>query len=305
LGEEKDILQTNKKVLTFVIILNLVIVVLQIIFGIYSHSLALVTDAVHNFQDVISLIIALIAAIWMRKKPTQKMTFGYLRAEAMAGFVNSGFLIGAIFLIIITSFERLINPQDVEGIFVIIMGGIALIINGYSAYLLGFHHHHHGEEHDHNHENLNIKAAYLHLLSDAGISLGVVIGGIFIYLYHIYWIDPVISIVFSLYILKETVPILVKTSTILMEGVPYKFDIEEIELEIKSIPDIIDVHDFHIWALSSKDIYFSGHITVKENLSLKDIDRLISVIQEKLRKKGINHITIQPEIKDFQCENVH
>jgi len=308
LSEENNILNTNTKVLAFVIFLNLLIVVLQIIFGIYSHSLALITDAIHNFQDVISLIIALIAAIWMTKKPTEKMTFGFLRSEAMAGFINSGFLVGAIFLIVISGVERLINPQEIEGIYVIVMGGIALIINGLSAYLLGFHHHHdhHNDHHHHHeHEDLNIRAAYLHLLSDAGISLGVVIGGLFIYFYHIYWIDPVLSIAFSLYILKETIPVLKKTSTILMEGIPYEINLKELEEKIKNVPQVEGLHDVHIWALSSKDIYFTGHIVVDKNLTLGEISKIVEKVDEILRKNGISHITIQPEPKDFKCENVY
>jgi cobalt-zinc-cadmium efflux system protein len=307
LGENKNILKTNTKVLTFVILLNLLIVALQIAFGIFSHSLALITDAVHNFQDVISLIIALVAAVWMTKEPTEKMTFGFLRSEAMAGFINSGFLIGAIFLIVISGIERLLNPQEIDGIYVIVMGGIALIINGWSAYLLGFHHSHgHGyDDHHHNYEDLNIKAAYLHLLSDAGISLGVVIGGLFIYFYKIYWIDPVLSIVFSLYILKETIPVLKKTSTILMEGMPYEINLKELENKITDITDVEDVHDIHIWALSSKDIYFTGHIVVSKDLTLEQISKIIEEVEKILKDYGINHITIQAEPKDFKCENVY
>jgi cobalt-zinc-cadmium efflux system protein len=269
--------------------------------------LSLITDAVHNFQDVISLIIALIAAIWMSKKPTETMTFGYLRAEAMAGFVNALFLIGAVFFIIFSGIERIINPENVEGIYVIIVGFIAFVLNTLSVFILGFHHHHnHSHNHDHNHhKDLNISAAYLHLLSDAGISLAVVIGGIFIYFFHIYWIDPVISIIFSLYILKETIPIIQKSYKILMEGVPDKFDINEIKKEIEDLPVIIKVHDIHIWALSSNDIYFSAHIIVPSNINMKELEDIIKVINSKLRKKGINHITIQPELSDFKCENIY
>jgi len=296
----------NIKKLYLVIALNLGIVIAQVLFGFISNSLALITDAVHNFQDVVSLIIALIAAIWMTKKPTETMTFGYLRAEAMAGFVNALFLVGAVFFIIFSGIERLLFPEEIEGLYVIVVGFIAFVLNSLSVFILGFHHHGHGDDdHHHHHEDLNISAAYLHLLSDAGISLAVVIGGIFIYFFHIYWIDPVISILFSLYILKETVPILKKSYKILMEGVPEQFNLNKIEEEILKIPEIESVHDIHVWALSSNDIYFSGHITLKDGLSFKRVDEIIQQIIEILRKEGINHITIQPELKNFKCENVN
>ncbi len=299
---------TNTKRLFIAIVLNIIIVVLQLSFGIISHSIALITDAVHNFQDVLSLIIAFTAALWMKKKPTKTMTYGYLRAEALAGFVNSGFLVGAIFLVILTSIERLISPEEVKSVYVIIFGFLAFFINGLSAVILGFHHHSHEESHhtDHSHHHdLNIAAAYLHLVSDAGISLAVALGGIAMYYTGVYWIDPVLSLLFSLYILKETVPVLKKSYNILMEGVPANIDVEQIKEEIKKLPDIEEVHDIHVWALSSKDIYFTGHIILKSNTPIEKIEQIINEVSQILKTEGIKHITIQPETRDFKCENVH
>ncbi len=296
---------TNVKRISIAIFLNLIIVALQIVFGIISHSLALITDAAHNLQDVLSLLIALVAAVWMKKKPTKTMTYGYLRAEALAGFINSGFLIGAIFLIIIASIERFLSPEEIDSVYVILFGFLAFFINAFSAYILGFHFHI-GKEHNHEHEHdMNIAAAYLHLLSDAGISLAVAVGGLVMYFFGVYWVDPLLSVLFSLYILKETIPILKKTYNILMEGVPSHVDVERIKKLIKSIENVKDIHDIHIWALSSKDLYFTGHITVKEGLSVEDTDLLIKKISEILKGEGINHITIQPETETYKCENVH
>ncbi len=297
---------TNTRKLFIAIVLNIIIVVLQLSFGIISHSIALITDAVHNFQDVLSLIIAFIAAIWMKKKPTKKMTYGYLRAEALAGFVNSGFLVGAIFLIILTSIERLISPEEIKSLYVIFFGFLAFFINGLSALILGFHFHIHNHEHNHEHEHdLNITAAYLHLVSDAGISLAVALGGIAMYYTGLYWIDPILSLLFSLYILKETIPVLRKSYNILMEGVPANIDVEDIKSEIIKIPEVKEIHDIHVWALSSKDIYFTGHITLNPNTPIEKIESIIKQITEILKNKGINHITIQPETKNFRCENIH
>jgi len=295
-------LSDKRKVLFIAIVLNLLIVVSQIVAGIYSHSIALITDALHNFQDVVSLIIALVAAAFVSKKPTPHMTFGYKRAESLAGFVNSAILVGAVTVIIITGIERLIFPEPVNSTIVIVVGSIAFIVNSISAYLLGFHHHHH---HHHHEEDLNIRAVYLHLLSDAMISLGVVIGGIAMFFFSVYWLDPLLSILFSLYILKETVPVLKKSIRILMEGVPEEIDKEKIIKEIKSLNGKIkDIHDLHIWALSSNDVYLTGHIVV-ENSYIEEVESLIKQIEEKLSKFGINHITLQFETKNFNCEVRH
>ncbi len=293
----------NKNKLLLAIFLNLIIVFSQIGFGIYSKSIALITDAVHNFQDVVSLIIAFIAAVYMQKKPTEYMTYGYLRSEVMAGFINSAILIGAVILIIFSSVERLFYPQEVESIYVVIVGFVGFVVNAFSAYLLGFHHHH-GEDHHHHHD-LNIKAAYLHLISDAGMSLGVVVGGIFMYIYNLYWIDPLISILFSLYILKETLPVLKKSYLILMESVPQDISILNLKKEILSIEHIKEIHDVHVWALSSKDIYFTGHIVLDSSISVEEFDALLEKIKKILKDKGINHITIQPETEKYRCENTY
>ncbi|WP_456400801.1 cation diffusion facilitator family transporter [Persephonella sp.] len=294
-------MERKKKILIIVIILNLIIVISQIVFGIYAHSLALITDAVHNFQDVISLIIAFVAAVYMAKKPTDTMTFGYLRSEAMAGFINSAFLVGAIVLIIITSIERLFFPQEIDSVYVIVVGFIAFVVNALSAYFLGLHKH----SDDHKHEDLNIKAAYLHLLSDAGISLGVVIGGIVIYLYKVYWVDPLISILFSLYIFKETLPVLKKTYMILMESVPKDINLTEIEeIILKNCDGIKEIHDLHVWSLSSKDIYLSAHIVLESTVTVEEFDKIVMKLHKLLNEKGINHITIQPETNKFKCPNV-
>lgn len=294
---------TPKKRVFIAIILNVMIVVLQLIYGFVSNSISLLTDALHNLQDVVSLIIALIAIMIVQKLPTKEMTFGFLRSEALAGFVNSLFLILAILTVIFFSVERLLNPQEVEGVYVILFGLAGFIVNFVSAKMLDLHNHH--EEENHHHEDINIKAAYLHLLSDAGISLGVFVGGVLIYLYKVYWIDPVLSILFSLYILKESISIIKKSYNILMEAVPKHIDVDRTLQEMRdNFKDIKEIHDLHIWSLSSHDIYLSAHIVV-EQMSIRDYDKLLEKLENFFRERGINHITVQPESEEFRCEVLH
>lgn len=294
---------TPKKRVFIAIILNVMIVVLQFIYGFVSNSISLLTDALHNLQDVVSLIIALIAIMIVQKLPTKEMTFGFLRSEALAGFVNSLFLILAILTVIFFSVERLLNPQEVEGVYVILFGLAGFIVNFVSAKMLDLHNHH--EEENHHHEDINIKAAYLHLLSDAGISLGVFVGGVLIYLYKVYWIDPVLSILFSLYILKESISIIKKSYNILMEAVPKHIDVDRTLQEMRdNFKDIKEIHDLHIWSLSSHDTYLSAHIVV-EQMSIRDYDKLLEKLENFFRERGINHITVQPESEEFRCEVLH
>lgn len=288
---------SSKKKIVLAIFLNLLIVVLQIVFGLLSNSISLLTDAAHNLQDVISLIIALIAILIVNRLPTMEMTFGFLRSEALAGFVNSIFLKIMIFAIMIFAIKRLLVPEEVEGLYVIIFGFLGFIINFLSAKSLV----HHNDIH---HEDLNIKTAYLHLLSDAGVSLGVFIGGILVYLYNIYWVDPLLAIIFSAYILKENLKYLRKSYKILMEAVPEQLNLKEMLDQIHhDFKQIKEIHDIHIWSLSSKDVYLSAHIVLEK--SCIDYTNILKKLEDFFKKYGINHITIQLETEDFKCEVLH
>lgn len=293
-------LDTDKKKILLAIFLNILIVFLQILFGFIANSISLITDAIHNFQDVISLIITLLAIMVVSKKPNFEMTFGFLKAESIAAFLNSLTLIFTLIFIFYQSILRLINPEEVKGLYVIIFGFLGFLINLFSALILKGHHHH-GDDEDH--EDINIKSAYLHLLSDAFLSLSVVIGGFFIYLFNIYLIDPLLSIAFSLYIMKETIPILKSSYRILIEGTPYHIDLKHLIDNIrKNIPEIVEIHDIHLWSLSSKDVYFSTHIVINDiNKSMDVLEKLENLLKEY----KIEHSTIQIETLDKKCCIAH
>lgn len=293
-------LDTDKKKVLLAIFLNILIVFLQILFGFIANSISLITDAIHNFQDVIGLVITLLAIVIMSKKPSFEMTFGFLKAESMAAFLNSLTLIFTLTFILYQSILRLVNPEEVKGLYVIIFGFLGFLINLFSALILK-NHHHHGHEEDH--EDINIKSSYLHLLSDAFLSLSVVIGGIFIYLFNIYLIDPLLSIAFSLYIIKETVPVLKGSYRILIEGTPYNIDLKHLIDNIKRhVPEIVEIHDIHLWSLSSKDIYFSTHIVIKDISKSMDV---LEKLENLLKEYNIGHSTIQIETTDKKCDIVH
>ncbi|MCK9337271.1 MAG: cation diffusion facilitator family transporter [Arcobacteraceae bacterium] len=304
----------------FVAMLNITIVVLELVYGSISNSLALITDALHNLGDVLALFVALIASYYALKAASSKMTFGYVRAEMMAAFVNSLFLCITMTYILYESVLRFFNPILIETNSVILVATVALIVNGISAYLLkDYHHlhHHHGhKEHNHNHENshscnhqhsnsedLNMKAAYLHMLGDAGISLGVIIGAIATMYLNTPYIDPIITFLFGVYILKSSFSVLQESFMSLMDA--NKEDISKYEKMLLSFDEIEAVHDIHLIHPSSKEKYFSSHIILKDNLSLKEIELLLETIRNKLKHLGVSHSLLQPESTKYSSSTNH
>lgn len=299
----------KKSTLQKVIALNISLVIAEIIAGIYSSSMALIADAFHNLGDVIALFISLIAIIYGAKKASESMTFGYIKAEIMAAFINSLFLIITMIFILVESINRFLNPTEINASIVIFASLIALFINAYSTILLKQnnieHHHDHDEEehHHHEHEDMNIKSAYLHMLGDAVISLSVAVGGVIIYFFGIVAIDSVLSVLFSIYIIKETSPILKKSFYSLMDS--NIDDLKQIKnLIINSDSHILSIHDLHLYRPNSSECYGSVHIVLNENLTLLEIETILENIRFVLSKNGITHFIIQPEsIKYNNNEN--
>lgn len=298
-------MQSKKQILQKVIFLNIVLVVAEIGAGIFSGSMALIADAFHNLGDVLALFISLVAIIFGAKEVSSKMTFGYIKAEMMAAFVNSLFLVITMLFILFESLTRLYEPHPIDAPIVIIASLIALFVNGYSTYLLrhnGVEHHHHHDDHHHEHEDLNMRSAYLHMLGDAMISLSVAIAGVFIYFFGIVSIDTILSILFSIYIIKETLPLLKRSFFALMDS-SGGVDVEAIENILLQKKMISSVHDLHIYTPSSKGIYGSAHIVLCENFSLAEIERLLEEIRGDLAKIGIKHFIMQPETQKYSDPN--
>lgn len=286
----------EKKIL-WIIIFNLIIIFSEILFGIISNSFALIADALHNTGDVIAIVITYIALKLGTKQTTFKYTFGFLRSEMMAAFVNTLFLSITMVYMIYQAVYRFFNPEIIEPLYMIIVGTIAVIANSISAYLLNTmnistHSHH---DHPHHHGgDANIKSAYLHMLSDALISVGVVTAGIFIYFFKIYYIDSALTIIFSFYILRHSYPLLKKSFLSLMDTNITDISPDELDKMIKIDDIIIEYHDLHIYKPSSKYNFISFHIVLKNNnLILKEIEEITGKIKHNLKKYDFNHILIQ------------
>jgi len=271
--------------LVVTMLLNFLITVVEVIGGLLSGSLSLLSDALHNFSDGIAIIISYIAIRLGKQPQTPKFTFGLKRAEILAAVINAGTLIVICFYLFKESYERFISPQQIEGGLMIGVAGIGLIANVIGTLLLKS-----GSRH-----NINIRSAYLHLLGDAISSMAVIIGGICIYFFQVYWVDPLLTILISLYILKKSVEIIKETIDVLMMGTPESISIKNIQKEIEDMPGIKNIHHVHIWGLNERVIHFEAHIDV-EDMPVSQTAQLSNLIEEKLKKDhGISHTTLQFE----------
>jgi cobalt-zinc-cadmium efflux system protein len=291
----------KEKKLLWIIIFNIIIIISEIIFGLISNSFALIADALHNTGDVIAIVITFIALKLGTRTTTFKYTFGFLKAEMMAAFVNTLFLFLTMFYMIYESINRFYNPEIIEPIYMIVVGIIAVIANGISAYILNNMEVSSCPSHNHNHyhdEDANIKSAYLHMLSDALISVGVVVAGIFIYYFKIYYIDSILTILFSLYIINHSYPLLKKSFLSLMDVNTINISEDELKSIIKKDDKIIEYHDLHIYKPSSKHNFISFHIVLdNESYSLNECENITNKIKQDLEHIGFNHILIQVDSK--------
>jgi cobalt-zinc-cadmium efflux system protein len=301
------------KTILFVAAINSLIVALELTFGAISNSLALITDALHNLGDVLALFVALIASYYALKAANEKMTFGYVKAEMMAAFINSLFLVITMTYVLYEAIMRFFNPLAIEANSVIIVATIALVINAISAYMLKDYHglHNHGsmyEEHEgcchHREDDLNMKAAYLHMLGDAVISLGVLLGGAATYYFQNNLIDPIITFIFGAYILKSSFNILKESFFALLDANPK--DLKVFEKLLESFDEIDSYHDLHYTAPSSKEKFFSAHIVLKQNYALADVEQILEKIRDAFKHEfGITHILLQPETMKYSRNYDH
>ncbi|ADN08558.1 cation diffusion facilitator family transporter [Sulfurimonas autotrophica] len=274
------------KNLFITIVLNIIITLSQIVGGIFSGSLALLSDAMHNFSDVLALLIAYVANRLAAKENTKAKTFGYKRAEIIAALFNASVLIGIAIFLIIEAFHKFYHPEVINSIWVIGLGLLSIVLNAASVLLIK----------DDAHSNMNIKAAYLHLLTDVMTSVAVVLGGVLMYFYQIFWIDPLISFLIALYLIWASFDLVKESSAILMQFTPKGIDIDEIVKFIMQEKEIANVHHLHIWKLDDHRIHLEAHLDFNEDVTLSESNKVIDTLEKILHDTfGIEHTT-------FQCE---
>ena len=276
----------KEKNLIIIIVLNFIITLVELIGGLLSGSLSLLSDSLHNFSDGISVILSFIALKLSKRENTLKNTFGYKRAEILAALFNSSFLIIISFFLFKEAYLRIQHPQNIDSKIMISVAFVGLVANTISVFLLKP-----GSK-----DNMNIRSAYVHLFSDSLSSLGVIIGGILIYYFNISIIDPILTFIIGAYVLKEGFDILKKSTDILMEKTPAQINILEIKEVIEKIPQVDNLHHVHIWQTNDKEFLFEGHVDIKQDINLSKVEKIRSDINSILSNKfEINHTTLQIE----------
>lgn len=275
------------------IILNSVFVLLEVVAGLWSHSLSLLTDAGHNLSDVAGLALALLAFKLSKVSANSEYTYGYKRSTIIVSFFNALVLFIAVGFIGYEAVMRFIHPETIEGGTMAWVAFAGIIINGFTAWLFV-------KDKD---KDLNIKGAYLHMAVDAIVSLGVVISGVVIYFTHLYWIDSVVSLVIAIVILKGTWSLLSDSLRLEMDGVPKEMDIDKIKLELMKAKGVVDVHHIHVWALSTTENALTAHLVIDQNAT-SSFDSIKHDLRHRLEHLSISHSTFEPEFADEKCAQV-
>lgn len=274
---------SNRKAFIVGICLNLVFVLVEIIGGLIYNSMALLTDAGHNASDVASLVLSL-AAFWIAKKKSSAVyTYGYKKTTVLAALINSVVLLIAVGILGYESMSRLFKPEMVKGNVIAWIAGLGIIINGVSAFLF----------YRHREKDLNVKSAYLHLLTDALVSFGVVAAGIVMTYTGWLWLDPLIGLVIMVIILISTWSLLRDSFKMTIDAVPSGIILEEIKKIILKINHVKSVEHVHVWPLSTTENALTAHVALNEKLSFKEKLNVIEKIKHELEHHNIHHSTIE------------
>ncbi|MFW6222639.1 MAG: cation diffusion facilitator family transporter [Bacteroidota bacterium] len=267
--------------------LNVIFVAIEIFYGLAANSSALLADAGHNASDVLSLVFAW-AAIWLASvKPKGKYTYGLRKTTILVSILNALLLFGAVIAIGWDAIGKFQNPEPVAGTQVMIVAGIGVIINTITALLFMK-----GQKHD-----LNIRGAFLHMSADAGVSVGVVVAGLLIHLTGVLWIDPVMSFVIIIVILWGTWRLFIDSIDLALDAVPKHIKLEEVRKFLLSLDGVEEIHDLHVWAMSTTQVALTAHLVMPEGHS----NGFIAELQEMLKHEfGIGHTTVQIESERFE-----
>jgi cobalt-zinc-cadmium efflux system protein len=282
------------KRLFITMVMNLIIPAVQIVAGIMAGSMALISDALHNLSDFASILISYVALKIRKRGPTPALTFGYRRVEVMAAVFNVALLFGAALFIAVEGWIRLKNPAPIQGNIVIGAALLGFIANGISTWML-----HAGAK-----ENLNMRGAFLHMLTDALTSLGVALLGLIWLLRPWYWLDPVVSWIIVGLILYSGWGILKEALRILMNATPPGIDLEAIQQEVETLEGIEGLHHLHVWNPSSGTIALAAHVIVPDQMLCRVDDLAKKVRGVLLSKFNIDHPILQFETQSYEPKDL-
>ena len=270
--------------------LNLLFVIVEAIAGIVGNSIGLLSDAGHNLRDVFSLLLAMVALKLASSVATKRFTYGHRKASVLISLLNAIILLVAVGAIIVESIDKFFHPAEVNGTLIIWTAAVGILINGLTAWALSRQ-----QQHD-----INTRGAFLHLLADTLVSVGVVVSGIVIHYTGWTVIDPIIGLVIAVVILFSTWDLLSESLRMSTDAVPEGFDVEEISKQIESLEGVLNVHHMHIWAISTTETALTCHVVIPEASMLEEVtDR----VKEMLDGIGIHHSTIELETTSSHCHD--
>ena len=276
------------------IVLNAAFVIIQAGVGIHIRSLSLLSDAGHNFADVASLVLSLIAFRLHKVKATKKYTYGYRKTSIIVALINSIVLLISIGIISYEAIRHLFHPVALPGKTIAWVALAGVFVNGISAFFFLRN----------KEDDLNIKSAFLHLAADALISLGLVMGGILIYFTHLYWIDAVLSLLIAVVILIGTWNLLADSMKLSLDGVPNNVEVESIKKAALEINGILNIHHLHVWAISTTENAMTAHILLRNDISAETEQKIKHELRHELLHQNIHHLTIETEREAFGCDEV-
>jgi len=276
---------TSERRLALSLVLNLVITVAEVAGGLFSNSLALLSDAVHNLSDASSLGVSWLAKRIARMNRTPAHSFGFKRAEVLASLVNTVALMGIGVFLLVEAVRKFLHPEPVVGGVMLAVAVVGLLGNLFTAWLL----------HAGSRESLNIRSAYLHIVMDTLSSVGVIVAALLVMAFGWFWLDPLLTLAVSLYVLRESWPLLKTSIHILMQGTPEGIRIEPLVEDVAAQPGVVDMHHVHLWTTDGTEVFLEAHVTVCEEARSRT-DELLASLSERIRQEfGIGHVTLQFE----------
>jgi cobalt-zinc-cadmium efflux system protein len=279
---------SNGRNLFISVLMNLAITVAETVGGLVSGSLALLGDAFHNLTDMLAGILTLWTLRLGRRAHDENYTFGYRRAEILSAGINAGIMFVIVAALLYEAYQRFLHPTPIRGGIMLSVALVGLVANFVSVLLLR-----RGAG-----ESLNIRGEYLHLLSDTFSSVGVVVGGVIVTIWHITWVDPLVTVFVAGWVLKEAFSVVREAGGILMERAPIGLELARLEADICALPHVKDLHHIHVWQVSDTETMFEGHVNV-DDISVSETGPIRAQIQDLLHTRyGITHATLQFE---YEC----
>jgi cobalt-zinc-cadmium efflux system protein len=273
--------------LLIALVITVTVMVAEFVGGLMANSLALLSDATHMLADVVALLLGIVAFQFSIKPPTKKNTFGFYRLEIFAAQINGGILVCLSLFIFYAAYQRLLHPEPIKGPLMLVVACVGLVANIAGALVL----------HKSSRENLNVKAAFLHIVGDLISSVGVIVGGIVISLAGWFVIDPILSLMIGLIILKGAYGVVKETAAILLEAVPRHVNLEKLISEVEAIEGVHSFHDVHVWTITSGLYALSGHVQVDDQRVSESAEIMEGIRGYLARQYHIEHTTIQ-----FECD---